>query len=331
MPRKVCECCKTILGNAYKFKQICKRSDTLLKMYPMTGNVPPKIEIPQEMLPFKKSEAPINAPRKVETKSVAVGNEQRKMKTVSVQTDPHIATMAMIIDDEEEYESVPIIAPPAQFSTLPKKPILLPTKDEQARGTSVKILNKARTDTPAKQFRRPSQAKIERIEFVKPKILNQLQGQQKKDDTTFFETTSDGNMQILTYDDNEEEYLDENEWEARIKDETMDKSDNAIVYTCNMCERSFPLMQQLEIHKQNHTRERNHPCKSSRMILNELINKFLSLQANVARNPSSRSTISPSTFSHTPSRKTTLASSAPSRSHAQRFSIVTKRSTTIRT
>lgn len=289
MPRKICECCRISLRNAYNFKLIIKRADTSLKMYPMTGNVPPKIDIPQEMLPARKSER--EAPKKAETKNIGIGCEQLQLNSIGVQTDDQIETLAMIIDDEE-YESV--IEPPAQFSTMPKKPILLSTKN-QPKVLSVKILNKARpeTSTPAKQFRRPSQVKIERVDFAKPTILNtQMQGQLKKEDSAFFESTADGNIQIITY--NEEEYLEDGEWETQSKP---DKSDVGVVYSCNHCERSFTLLQQLEIHKINHTRERNHPCKLSRTFncsRNFLI--FLFPQANTATSLSSRNTISPSTF-----------------------------------
>lgn len=39
------------MSNSFKFKQICKRADTLLKMYPMTGKLPAKIQLPDELMP----------------------------------------------------------------------------------------------------------------------------------------------------------------------------------------------------------------------------------------------------------------------------------------
>ena len=53
MPRKICKICKGIMSNSFKFKQICKRADTLLKMYPMTGKLPAKIQLPEELMPVK--------------------------------------------------------------------------------------------------------------------------------------------------------------------------------------------------------------------------------------------------------------------------------------
>ncbi|CAO1366073.1 unnamed protein product [Diamesa tonsa] len=59
MPRKICKICKGIMSNSFKFKQICKRADTLLKMYPMTGKLPAKIQLPEELMPVKPVKNPI--------------------------------------------------------------------------------------------------------------------------------------------------------------------------------------------------------------------------------------------------------------------------------
>lgn len=278
MPRKVCETCKVILGNAYKFKQICKRSDTLLKMFPMTGVVPPRIKIPQAMLPPRAPE--IKPQAKPETKTVGVGCDELDAKTEvkesATQTEPEakpeeevheIDQMEMVIE-EEIAETV--IAPPAQFSEVEEEDNLLEIEEDPPKTTriarkpadSVKILNKSRpaTSSPPKQFKKPSQIKIERVDYSKPKILNSQVLVSKREETIIdsIETTADGNVQIVSFN---EEYLDENDWDVKTKTEPLDKSDDGIVYTCNVCERSFPLLQQLEIHKKNHDRERNHPCQ----------------------------------------------------------------------
>lgn len=272
MPRKVCEVCKIMLGNAYKFKQICKRSDTLLKMYPMTGVVPPRINVPQAMLPARSPE--IKQPEKPETKTIGVGCEELELQDTATQTDPvvEIHQMEMVIDNET------VIAPPAQFSAEVEEEEELQFEESSpetspriARITrkavpaleSVKILNKSRpaTSAPPKQFKKPSQTKIERMEFSKPKILNSQVLVTKREATIVdtIETTVDGNVQIVSFN---EEYLEDNDWEIKTKAEPLDKSDDGIVYTCSVCERSFPLLQQLEIHKKNHDRERNHPCEN---------------------------------------------------------------------
>lgn len=254
MPRKVCEVCKIILGNAYKFKQICKRADTLLKMFPMTGKVPPKIHIPQEMLP---ASTPVELPEKPITIDIGVGYEIETQEN-SCQTDP------IAIRDEhiEELEPARIISPPPEFSVMEEE--VEEDSPNQKFGFvvhNVKILNKAKSEgAPPKQFKRPSQMKIERMELGKPKILNcEILNLPKYEEMVSVEpvgSSADGGIQIIAY---EEEFLDEHdEWGS--KREKQDRSDDGVVYSCDMCDRSFPLMQQLELHRTNHTRERNHPC-----------------------------------------------------------------------
>lgn len=257
MPRKICEVCKTILGNSYKFKQICKRSDTLLKMYPITGNVPPKIKIPQGLLPARAAAVEVPLPVKPDTKEVGVNCDEPEqfvkleLKEISTQTDD-IEPLEMMVIDEGNYTTV--IAPPEQFSEVQES-----SKKDKIKIDSIKILNKATSQTslPAKQFRKPSQMKIERVEHFKPKILNTQLQAPIYETVDSLETMSDGKIKIVTFSEEDGEYLEEAEF---IKPEAKNEVDDEIVYTCDVCERSFPLLQQLEIHRINHTRERNHPC-----------------------------------------------------------------------
>ena len=244
-------------------------------MYPMTGVIPPKIVIPQAMLPPRKPD--VQLPEKPETKTIAVGSDENlDVKESSTQTDPEPEVQeieqAEVVFGNESYEPVSIIAPPAQFSEVEGEELIeyeeIEVFKQEPEPTqildNVKILNKSKpaTSSPAKQFKKPSQIKFDRVEFSKPKILNQ-QLQPSKFEVTMvdtIETTPDGNLQIVSLN---EEYLDESEWEQTVKtEEPQDKSDLGVVYTCNVCEKSFPLAQQLEIHRKNHDRERNHPCDS---------------------------------------------------------------------
>lgn len=83
-PNAICKLCKIILTNAYKFKQICKRSETLLKTFPMTGMIPPKLHIPQEALPNAPKTEVIKLPEPKEMKSVSVGTEEIITKSIGV-------------------------------------------------------------------------------------------------------------------------------------------------------------------------------------------------------------------------------------------------------
>lgn len=240
-------------------------------MYPMTGVVPPRIQIPQALLGPIKSETKL--PDKPETKSIGVGTESTlAVIEISTQTDPEAESQALeqaeIIFAHETFDPVTIIAPPAEFSEVDVEEEELIEYEEMKEKEithvldNVKILNKGRPETsPAKQFKKPSQIKVEGVKLSKPKILNQ-QLQPSKFEVTMvdtIETTADGNLQIVSIN---EEYLEDAEYDEMPKSEPADKSDDGVVYTCNVCDRSFPLAQQLAIHRKNHDRERNHPCDS---------------------------------------------------------------------
>lgn len=213
-----------------------------------------------------------------EMKSVCVGNEI-DLKEMSTQTDSidpiNIEQMEMIISNAEETEEqfvvVPILAPPTLFEDESSRQFnvrqnhdLDSRKPKIISNERVKILNKSTSDlfsTP-KQFKKKAIAKIDNFPDNKPKILNSQLKMPQFDSTIIesIEEAPDGSIEIITYDN--EEYLDEDQVnQKKYQVQTMDKSEDGVVYTCDVCDRGFPLLQQLELHKQNHERERNFPCK----------------------------------------------------------------------
>lgn len=46
MPSSICDSCRLILDYNYRFKQMCKKADTALKQYPLTGKWPAKLDLP---------------------------------------------------------------------------------------------------------------------------------------------------------------------------------------------------------------------------------------------------------------------------------------------
>lgn len=54
MPNTICDPCRLTMDFCYRFKQICKKADTVLKQFPLTGVWPAKYELPiypEELLP----------------------------------------------------------------------------------------------------------------------------------------------------------------------------------------------------------------------------------------------------------------------------------------
>lgn len=46
MPNTICKFCRLLMDHCYRFKQVCKKADTALKQYPLTGKWPDKLELP---------------------------------------------------------------------------------------------------------------------------------------------------------------------------------------------------------------------------------------------------------------------------------------------
>lgn len=249
--KKICECCKTIVGNAYKFKQICRESDYKLKKLSRDDDLPTRITIPQEMLPAR---AQPEAKKEVKLATIGVGCDAKDITESSTQTDaaPDFAQFEIVSEE--------IIPPPPIFALQEEEEeeseIILELKEEPKKRETIKILNKSSASSPPKQFKKPSQTKIERVAFERPTILNSHLKGSKFEEIETLEENIEENIQIVAFN---EEYLDEASVEMKVPN---DVSDDGIVYTCDVCERSFPLLQQLEIHRKNHTRERNHPCDS---------------------------------------------------------------------
>lgn len=47
MPSTICSECRTLMDYFYRFKQICRTSDTKLKQYPITGIWHDPLELPK--------------------------------------------------------------------------------------------------------------------------------------------------------------------------------------------------------------------------------------------------------------------------------------------
>lgn len=47
MPSLICDSCRLLMDFCYRFKQICKKADTSLKQFPLTGQWPEKLTLPQ--------------------------------------------------------------------------------------------------------------------------------------------------------------------------------------------------------------------------------------------------------------------------------------------
>jgi uncharacterized Zn-finger protein len=239
----MCEVCRKILEKFYKFKQICKRSDTMLKMYPMTGVIPPKMQIPPELL-----DTPPESPKPIiETSESTTQTEEDSSLNFSFLEDNNIISSIITPQDiqlieMEEQKSIEPEKIEEQKITKPIEPVV----------KTPKILNKSKTDSskPPKYFKKPApKVEIKNIEIIKPlpKILNS-----EISNITKVEKQPENVIEFLE--------VDEESVPSMINVDQMSSEDGENVYVCDVCDKTFPLLQQLEIHKLNHTRSRDHPC-----------------------------------------------------------------------
>lgn len=131
-------------------------------------------------------------------------------------------------------------------------------KEENLSIEPVKVLNRDFENFRVKrEVQPPTQLVQIKSKQNRPKILNKgIQGPTIQLNDPKIQRNRDGQIEIITE-------VQTFEATNQIKKEDPDDVAETVpthVFSCNMCERSFPLKQLLEIHQRNHTRERNHPC-----------------------------------------------------------------------
>lgn len=238
MPSTICDDCRMLMEHCYRFKQMCKKSDTALRQYPLTGTWPKPLEIPKlseelvlKMHPHLNQKQRIIATTQTDNKkdqkgSMKIYNLQALSATTAVQSNPSTIIITSnvpqpaVVTSSQQHQSQSVIFSQPQQQQSPQKPRLL-------NKNSIKILNKE-----AQKNSEP--------------VLSQ----------PIIKRDSAGNVEIIT------EIL-----EQGSRDELqVDPIKNAApvetnVFPCPNCERSFPLRQLLDIHMVNHSRERGFQCK----------------------------------------------------------------------
>lgn len=230
MPALVCNDCRLIFDYCYRFKQMCKKADTYLRHYPLTGMWATPIDhptIPPELYQKQKvSHKILNSPPTSNPIEVPEPRKEEKKRPIEkplvLRQVKHKAPQKIEIEIEEpvEEEKSQPLPPPAPRP----KPAQVERKQQ-----GVKILNKS----AIRILNKEAQKIIEPI-IAKPVL--------KRD--------NDGNMAVVT------QILEQDLPEVKGT-EVLDTN----VYPCPHCERSFPLQQLLDIHMVNHNRERSFNCE----------------------------------------------------------------------
>lgn len=238
MPSTICQNCRLIMDYCYRFKQMCKKSDTMLRQFPLTGVWPNKIEHPKypedltvghsnestAALPtvqLTKIEPSIGAAlkRKAPQLNVIKSPPKKKISQTSMKID--LDSLELNLDDVEvefiETED-PLTETPPDTDDTKVYPLIL-------NKSNPKILNK--------------QAKR-----LGPTIIGQ----------PILQTNDDGTIEIVSEIEPIADPADDNDPIRNAKPV------QTHVFPCEFCERSFPLRQLLDIHAVNHVRDRNFTC-----------------------------------------------------------------------
>ncbi|KAI8038888.1 hypothetical protein M5D96_008801, partial [Drosophila gunungcola] len=215
--------------------EMCKRAETLLRQYPLTGNWPSPLEKPRApmmtVIPKKVVVVPapvvetLENPKKLlntmaKSSQIVVENVQ-VLETSLVAQNPVVENnQELSMDDVQNMLEDMANELDKEMTAAAPKPS--PKKPKVLNKSSIRILNKG----PAAP--------------VEPRIATP---QVKRDES--------GNVAVVT------EVLDLDYHDDPTKNtETVATN----VFPCPDCERSFPLQQLLEIHQLNHTRSRSFQC-----------------------------------------------------------------------
>ncbi|XP_017040637.1 gastrula zinc finger protein 5-1 [Drosophila ficusphila] len=257
MPELICLECRLLFEHCYRFKQMCRRAETLLRQYPLTGNWP---------APLEKPRAPIMTvnPRKVvvtPAASVTVAPETpKKLLNTMAKTSQVLIENVEVLETRLLDSSPIMVSPPVNHRQQAYE-----LKVENNQELSMDDVQNMLVDMANELDKEMAEKDALKISPAKPKVLNKSSIRilnkgpaapvEPRISIPKVKRDESGNVAIVT------EVLDGDV----VLDDSDDPKKNAEkvdthVFPCNQCERSFPLQQLLEIHQVNHTRTRSFQC-----------------------------------------------------------------------
>lgn len=242
MPNTVCDACRLIMDYCYRFKQMCKKADTALKQYPLTGIWPAKHELP--LFPTETISGVRNhytySPKHLDSNII---DDQTIFKQAKSPIPPKLT---------------PVILNKRKADGTPSS-ITVPLKIKKENGSHVLNLIASHDDDD----KQPSPAKLKSVPMPpQPKLLNRSvkilnkQAPRKEPKITFQNVSTDyGDDNMVT------EIVFADPFDTS-NDPTNAEPVETDVFPCNQCARSFPLRQLLDLHMANHTRDRKFQCET---------------------------------------------------------------------
>lgn len=265
MPSYICLDCRLLFEHCYRFKQMCKNAETLLRQFPLTGKWPE---------PLEKPRAPMVA-GSTGRKETSEKQPKKLLNSLAKSPNVHIENVQVLETSSLPKKLLNVAAGSTAEPPIPARGS--PVKRTSSQSYQVKVENNQELSMDDVQnliadiaceldeeVITTSTTKTVTPSPGKPKVLNKSSMRilnkggsatvEPRLATPQIKHYEDGNVALVT------EILDPNALDA-----SADPIKNAApvatnVFPCPHCDRSFPLMQLLDIHVVNHTRERSFQC-----------------------------------------------------------------------
>ncbi|XP_063705346.1 zinc finger protein pita-like [Culicoides brevitarsis] len=277
MPRFCCNICRKLMEVMHQYKQICRKSDILLKQSQITGNLTGNVfELPlkllRECLPDEKKASKVTSDQSTMTeipKKVDKATETMKKSQVTKETQ---TIEKKIVSKSEDLKKISIEKAPKSSQTTIKTHFLKKTPTAET-----KIVKKV-------------EPKVEKVQPVTLVIENVVEGspievQTSEEQIEILELTQDESEKLV-----EQPFLlnkcyeqttskpviefkkfvmtDNGNFEVEIL-EGIEGSNEKAIFSCDFCSKTYMIKQQLELHLETHFKERKFTCEKCQ-------NKYLS-------------------------------------------------------
>ena len=251
MPSTICDACRLVMDYCYRFKQMCKKADTALKQYTLTGVWPSSYESPKypEELSAKVCLIHNNLVLANAHTSLSLSLLGEQTQPLSAKKSPQTINL---LNKRKQVNASATPSPPKKVIKLLKVERLSPDKMMLDMEAHEPPLSPTMPPSPPMQMISQPTPKILNKSTVK--ILNkQAPGSEiepilKK---PVIKTNKSGNVEIVS------EILQNSETDPLKNAHPVETN----VFPCPCCERSFPLKQLLDIHQLNHDRDRKFLCE----------------------------------------------------------------------
>lgn len=258
MPTYCCRCCRKLMEVMYQYKQICRKSDVVLKQCMITGKLPGKFELPMKLV--KECLPKESFPVKVDC---CTNTEVKKSVSKASQTEK-----------EQQLKVSNTMEPPKEIK-LPKAPVPLLKKAVVLEQVTIKPPSPKRRRMEDKEFELDdqieilelTQSEVDKLQppvFTKVTIVKQELLTKKKDETkppVLLNKSFEKQKPAKAVIEFQKFVMNDNgDCEVEILEGVHETGDNS-VFSCDFCPRTFIIKQQLELHLDTHFKERNFSCE----------------------------------------------------------------------